>query len=247
MEEQNREERNSTEIKLPGHNCGACGFRTCQEFGELITRKPEQIKRCIYLDKQSILEMEQKTEQKTEQKAEQKTVEESSCSMCGSCEHSFTDSNWKDSLGREFDFVLDLFPGDPGPRETIKLHNPALVKEMEIQKGDILIGRPLGMSCGCPITHCGVAMEVDYRTGILVWCVTGPLMPRANGYKDLGYYSAEAYEGMVKETNTELKVGMRYWFTPHKCMLQWRHSGLVNFISKNSAGLQVRLEGLFIG
>ena len=72
-----------------------------------------------------------------------------------------------------------------------------------------MIGRPLGMSCGCPITHCGVAMEVDRRTGVIVWCVTGPLDPRQQGYKDLGYYIAEGYEGLVHEYRSELKVGMR--------------------------------------
>jgi len=30
-------------------------------------------------------------------------------------------------------------------------------------------------------------------------------------------------------------------------MLQWRHSGLVNFLNKTKDGLQVRLEGLWIG
>jgi hypothetical protein len=30
-------------------------------------------------------------------------------------------------------------------------------------------------------------------------------------------------------------------------MLQWRHSGLVNFLNKAKDGLQVRLEGLWIG
>jgi hypothetical protein len=30
-------------------------------------------------------------------------------------------------------------------------------------------------------------------------------------------------------------------------MLQWRHSGLVNYINRTATGLQVRLEGLWIG
>jgi hypothetical protein len=30
-------------------------------------------------------------------------------------------------------------------------------------------------------------------------------------------------------------------------MLQWRHSGLVNYLNRTSTGLQVRLEGLWIG
>jgi uncharacterized Fe-S cluster-containing protein len=118
---------------------------------------------------------------------------------------------------------------------------------MEIRKGDILIGRPLGMSCGCPITHCGVATEVDLRTGVIVWCVTGPLGAREHGFKDLGYYVAEGYEGLVRETRCELKVGMRYFFQPRMCMLQWRHSGLVNYLNRNREGYQVRVEGLWIG
>lgn len=59
----------------------------------------------------------------------------------------------------------------------------------------ILIGRPLGMSCGCPITHCGMVMEADHRTEVVLWCVTGPLGPRQQCYKDPGYYVAEGYEG----------------------------------------------------
>jgi uncharacterized Fe-S cluster-containing protein len=157
------------------------------------------------------------------------------------------ETDWLDHLGREFDFYLEHFPEEPGPREIILPHNPQLTKEMNIQVGDILIGRPLGMSCGCPITHCGVAMEVDPRTGVIVWCVTGPLGPRAKGYKDLGYYIAEGYEGLVKETRCELRIGMRYFFQPRMCMLQWRHSGLINYLSRNGGQYQVRVEGLWIG
>ncbi len=114
---------------------------------------------------------------------------------------------WRDSLDREFDFYLEHFPEEPGPREIILPHNPLITREMEIAVGDILIGRPLGMSCGCPITHCGVATEVDRRTGVIVWCVTGPLAPRQHGYKDLGYYIAEGYEGLVHEYPLRVEGG----------------------------------------
>jgi len=154
---------------------------------------------------------------------------------------------WRDSLGREFDFYLEHFPEDPGPREIILPHNPLLTREMNIQVGDILIGRPLGMSCGCPITHCGVATDVDARTGVISWCVTGPLEPRQKGFKDLGYYIAEGYEGLVKDSRCELKIGLRYFFQPRMCMLQWRHSGLINYLNRNADHWQVRLEGLWIG
>jgi hypothetical protein len=155
--------------------------------------------------------------------------------------------SWSDTLGREYDFVLEHFPEDPGPREIILPHNPLLTRELDIRVGDVLIGRPLGMSCGCPITHCGVTTQVDHRTGVIVWCVTGPLRPRQEGYKDLGYYVAEGYEGLINRTRKEIKIGMRYFFQPQRCMLQWRHSGLVNYMSRTATGLQVRVEGLWIG
>jgi uncharacterized Fe-S cluster-containing protein len=154
---------------------------------------------------------------------------------------------WRDTLDREFDFYLECLPQDPGPREVILPHNPILTREMDVRAGDLLVGRPLGMSCGCPITHCGVALDVDPRTGVIVWCVTGPLAPRQNGFKDLGYYVAEAYEGLVRESRCDLRIGARYFFQPRMCMLQWRHSGLVNFMRRSPEGLQVRLEGLWIG
>lgn len=217
---------------LPGLNCGSCGYKTCEDFSRAAGEKPEMLKRCIHLEKSAGGESEKMT----------------GCGACGACQQDTNSKGtWKDTLGREFDFILDLFPHEPGPRETIRLHNPMLTRELDVRKGDILIGRPLGMSCGCPITHCGVAMDVDKKTGVIVWCVTGPLNPRQQGYKDLGYYSAEAYEGLVRETRSEIKVGMRYWFMPHKCMLQWRHSGLINFVNKTPNGLQIRLEGLLIG
>jgi len=118
---------------------------------------------------------------------------------------------------------------------------------MNMQVGDVMLGRPLGMSCGCPITHCGVVMNVDHRTGVMNWCVTGPLRARQEGFKDIGYYIAEGYEGLIRESRVDVKIGMRYYFQPRMCMLQWRHSGLVNFLNRTSDGLQVRLEGLWIG
>lgn len=220
--------------QLPGLDCGSCGQKTCAQFADVLLKNPKEIEKCIHL-------------------AQTKSVKcgitenHTGCSSCVSGHASETNLNWKDSLGREFDFILDTFPHEPGPRETILPHNPARTKELEIKVGDIMIGRPLGMSCGCPVTHCGIVISVDYVNGVIVWCVTGPLNPRSKEHKDIGYYSAEAYEGLVKTSNKELKIGMRYWFMPHRCMLQWRHSGLINFISKGKFGLHVRIEGLFIG
>ena len=85
-----------------------------------------------------------------------------------------------------------------------------ITREMNIQAGEVLLGRPLGMSCGCPITHCGVAMSVEHRTGVINWCVTGPLRARQEGYRDIGYYIAEGYEGLIRECRVDVRIGMRY-------------------------------------
>jgi len=228
-------------VELPGLNCGLCGFKTCGELAARLKDEPERIRRCIPLSKDS---MSQKPQ----------AVEHTGCASqtCGECgakaqQSAGEQKKWHDSLGREFDFYLEHFPEDPGPREVIIPRNPMITRELDIQVGDVIIGRPLGMSCGCPITHCGKVMKVERAQGVIVWCVTGPLQPRNEGCKDLGYYSAEAYEGIISEARCEIKIGMRYFFQPRMCMLQWRHSGLVNYVNRISDGLQVRVEGLWIG
>jgi len=227
--------------ELPGLNCGLCGYRTCAEMAEQLPAKPELLKRCLPLSEHR--------ERSSETKPFSVSISKKDCGGCTTACVSKNpgEASWKDSLGREFDFYLEHFPEDPGPREIIIPHNPMITREMDVQRGDILIGRPLGMSCGCPVTHCGIVTEVDKRTGVIVWCVTGPLEPRQHGFKDIGYYIAEGYEGLIKQTRCELKIGMRYYFQPKLCMLQWRHSGLVNYLNRLKDGYQVRLEGLWIG
>jgi len=218
---------------LPGLNCGRCGSATCAEFSARAAADPSLLRRCIHRDRAA--------------SAARPAPASSAARLPAAGRAAPPRAPWTDSLGREFDFVLRHFPEDPGPREVIIPHNPLITRELEVARGDVLIGRPLGMSCGCPVTHCGVVSDVDRRTGVITWCVSGPLRPRAEGFKDVGFYSAQAYEGLVKESRVDPAIGMRYFFQPEMCMLQWRHSGLVNFLNRTPEGLQVRLEGLFIG
>jgi uncharacterized Fe-S cluster-containing protein len=216
---------------LPGLNCGACGSKTCEEFAVEVENKRESLKKCIHI-------------KNGEAKAENHT----NCLSCAGATGLGEKLGWKDGLKREFDFILDLFEGEPGPRETILPYNPALVKELGVKKGDIMIGRPMGMSCGCPVTHCGIVSDVDPRNGVINWYVTGPLRPRSEGFIDIGYYVAQGYEGVIKESKEKIVLGQRYWFLPRRCMLQWRHSGLVNNVTRlNDGSYKVRIEGLFIG
>jgi uncharacterized Fe-S cluster-containing protein len=236
---------NTLDVSLPGLDCGLCGYRTCEQLAAQLATRPELIKRCIHLANH-----QNTTSTVAESAAGQAELPQvgAACAPCCTASPRRADAKpWHDHLGREFDFYLEHFPNEPGPREIILPHNPMITRELDVQVGDLIIGRPLGMSCGCPITHCGVAIAVDARTGVIVWCVTGPLGPRQKGFKDLGYYIAEGYEGLVTETRSELKVGIRYYFQPRMCMLQWRHSGLLNYLSRNQGHYQVRLEGLWIG
>ena len=242
----------SSTLTLPGLDCGLCGFRTCADLEARLATEPQLLKRCVHLSGNTVQGLQGAGGFEARAAREPAACSGPSCASCSPAASSCgrPDSRplpWHDSLGREFDFYLEHFPEDLGPREVILPHNPVITRELDIQRGDLLLGRPLGLSCGCPITHCGVAVDVDRRTGVMTWCVTGPLGPREKGFKDLGFYSAQAYEGMIRDARVEIRIGGRYWFQPRMCMLQWRHSGLVNYLNRTPEGLQVRVEGLWIG
>ena len=149
------QEPNKTILEqLPGLDCGLCGSRTCTSFAETLLTKPQDLEKCIHLRKETV--------KPATERAEPTGL------FCQGCEKTDSDIpfTWKDSLGRDYDFILDSLPGDPGPREIIIPHNPTRTKDLNVQKGDILIGRPMGMSCGCPITHIAVPPSAGARSGL---------------------------------------------------------------------------------
>jgi len=85
------------------------------------------------------------------------------------------------------------FPEEPGPREIIIPHNPMITREMDIQTGDILIGRPWYV-LWLPNYALRHRMNVDKRTGVIVWCVTGRSTTQ-KGFKDLATISPKATKG----------------------------------------------------
>jgi uncharacterized Fe-S cluster-containing protein len=267
---------NVSQIELPGLDCGLCGFPSCDELADRLDDKPELLKRCIPLSADSLGVRAAPPTGESPGNASPFTAPVidpagGSCTPsgdCGGCAAGVAveseakktprivvggglgqgiERTWTDHLGRDVDFVLDSFPEEAGPREMVIPHNPVLTRELDIQPGEILVGRPLGISCGCPVTHCGIVQSVDLKNCTLEWCVTGPLHPRQHGFKDIGYYSAQAYEGLIKARRIDVEIGRRYWFQPRMCMMQWRHSGLVNYMNNTDDGIQVRIEGLWIG
>jgi uncharacterized Fe-S cluster-containing protein len=205
---------------LPKKNCGLCGFKNCRELAYEASKNPDMLRRCVFLPQQ---QFQPQLFQPRE-----------------------TEVTWHDMLGRDYDFVLDPFPEDPGPREHILLANAGNLKMLAVKKGDILFGRP-ALNVGCPVTHCGVVIrEPDYLNGSVEWCIVGPQLARQRG-KNIGLYSIIAYEGIVTESKTKLEFGRRYFFLPRYCVLQARHSGLINTLAKRGDGYHVRLEGIWLG
>lgn len=123
--------------------------------------------------------------------------------------------------------------------------NPINLERLKIKRGDVLYGRPF--PAGCPVQHIGVVVsEPDYFNGALEWCIIGPQAARERGI-DIGYYNIIAYQGIVRHTRVPLEFGRRYFFMPRFCMLQVRHSGLINEIAKLGEGAyRVRIEGVWL-
>jgi len=205
---------------LPGKDCGQCGFKTCAGLAEYMLDHPEAIHRCVYLEQPAIPIQPLTPELKAE------------------------DITWKDMLGREYDFVLEQFPEDPGPREVILPFNPTNVERLCVEPGDILIGRPAAV--GCPVTHVGQVMQdPDPLSGTIQWCVVGPMLAREQGI-EIGQYHIVAYEGLVRHQRKELQIGGRYYFLPRYCMLQSRHSAVISAAARRGDAVRVRLEGIWI-
>lgn len=204
---------------LPGKNCGQCGFQTCAELAAFAAAQPDVLKRCIYREKSP----------------------PATTGLWSMAE----EITWADALGREYEFILEQFPEDPGPRETIVPLNPATIGKLAVKKGDILYGRPALV--GCPVTHVGVVVEEpDYLNGAITWCIVGPLAARDQG-REIGYYQIVAYDGLVRHSREELQIGRRYYFLPRTCVLLSRHSGLISALAKRGDETRVRLEGIWIG
>lgn len=208
-------------FSLPGLNCGSCGFKTCAEMSAELAINPESIKKCVNFKIQTGGLPEESVE-------------------------NFGVFGWKDIYGREYDFILDKFEGDEGPRETIHLFNFQVVKDNNLKVGDIIFGRP--MAAGCPVTHCGKILKIDFLSGLIDWCVVGPLAARAGKAVDIGAYGPVGFDGIIKKTKIEPKIGMRYYWMPRSCMIQWRHCGLITSIARDSGGYyKVRIEGVYLG
>jgi len=111
----------------------ACGYKTCNDFADAIDRTETELKRCIHI-KQTVSNIGFKN-----------------CLSCMGGENLAKNSSGKTALKGKFDFYPRYFEGEPGPkRNNFAIQSNRWVKELGVKKGDVMIGRPMGMSCGSP-------------------------------------------------------------------------------------------------
>jgi uncharacterized protein len=205
--------------RLPGKDCGQCGFATCAGLAAHALTHADALGRCVHLA----------------------AVAPAPPTLGAPRPDEIT---WKDILGRDYELVLEPLPEDPGPRETLLPFNPCNVERLGIRKGDVVYGRPTAV--GCPVTHVGEVMaDPDPLSATLEWCLVGPLAARGRGI-EIGAYTPVAYDGLVRHARVSLQIGRRCYFLPHRCMLQSRHSGVITALAQRPEGMRVRLEGIWI-
>ncbi|MDD4127066.1 MAG: hypothetical protein PHV39_05200 [Methanomicrobium sp.] len=119
-------------------------------------------------------------------------------------------------------------------------------QEINIRRGDILLGRPQG--AGCPVQHVLSVIDADFLTGVIAAYVVSPVIARDNAekVKEIRAYHIIGFEGIAQTINSEPQFGRRQRFLPGFCMMNLGHTGVVNLIVKKETGLHVRVEDIRI-
>lgn len=149
-----------------------------------------------------------------------------------------------DVLGHPYDFVLGPLPGEISARKIVLPFRADMVEKMDIEKGDIVLGRPMG--AGCPIPHALQVIKAEQQTGLLYTWVVGPKYSRDAEVKDVTAYHMIGFEGIANNISKEPAFGCRVTFLPGFCMMALNHTGLVNMLLEKSCGLHVRIEDIRI-
>lgn len=201
----------------PGKNCGLCGAQKCKDFLRLVQAHEKTHEDCPYYSKTAQHNMEKPDL------------------------HYYPE---KDVLGHDYDFVLNPLPGEISARKIVLPFRSDLVEKLSIQKGDYVLGRPMG--AGCPIPHILQVIEADYISGVLYTWVVGPKYSREAEIKDVAAYHMIGFEGVAANIRKKPSFGCRVSFLPGFCMMALNHTGLVNMLLQKSCGLHLRIEDIRI-
>jgi hypothetical protein len=191
--------------KLPGFNCGSCGYKNCAEFAhELIGNKVE-LRLCPVL-----------AQERFNGVALEITEILSGVHTNNSrCYTGVID-------GYEADIELEPLPGESSCREVLM---PFIREELVV--GDTVEYRPLG----CPIVHYAKIIATNGK--LITVNITGPCkrLGYSPDYKEIGCCMVISFEGTY--SGKRISVGETVRFLPKHCMMQKVHSGVVVNIESN--------------
>ncbi len=211
----------------PGKNCGACGSQTCSDFVSRLEAGSAEVDLCPFYSTENTLHPI-------------KIVSRESIPLqVRNATYSGTDV-----AGKEYDFVLLPFPGEPSARKFIVPFRADLVEKWNIKKGDLVTGRPAGP--GCPLYHALRVLSANPITGVLECHTVGPMAARKEDAHDVQAYHVHAFEGIANVIKKPPVLGTRQYFLPGNCMIDLAHTALVNMIFQKPFGTHVRLEDIRI-
>lgn len=202
----------------PGKNCGLCGSKSCQDFLRSVFHEEKDYPECPFYPKEAGLKK-----------------------APGLLEAIYSD---KDILGNPYDFILEPLPGEISARKIVLPFRADMVEKLKIEKGDYVIGRPMG--AGCPVPHVLKVIEADIITGLLYTWVVGPQVAREQEVKNVQAYHMVGFEGIAGQIVKEPAFGNRVTFLPGFCMMNLNHTGLVNMLLEKTYGLHIRIEDIRI-
>lgn len=199
----------------PGKNCGACGRPSCESFESGVRDGDREPEDCPFFFHPE-----------------------------GAGTAAPPVYSGIDVAGKEYDFVLKAFPGEPSARKFVVPFRADLVERWDIRKGDLVTGRPAGP--GCPLYHALRVLSANPVTGVLECHTIGPLAARTEKSHDVQAYHVHAFEGIADVVRRPPKIGLRQPFLPGFCMMDLGHTAVVNMVLSKAEGLHVRLEDIRI-
>jgi uncharacterized Fe-S cluster-containing protein len=215
-----------TKWNPPGKNCGACGSQTCSDFIDRLEAGLTELDMCPFYSIENIVRPEKIMSRENIAQARNSTY------------------SGIDVVGREYDFVLLPFQGEPSARKFIVPFRADLVEKWDIKKGELVTGRPAGP--GCPVYHALRVLSVNPVTGVIECHTVGPMAARKEDVHDVQAYHVHAFEGIASTIKKPPVFGTRQYFLPGNCMLGLAHTALVNMCFQKPSGLHVRLEDIRI-
>jgi len=187
------------ENKLPGYNCGSCGYSNCAKFSRALSHKETTLDACPLMQQ----------EKHKGNKAQIADILRKNFSETKKRIHGVLDKY-------EADILLSPLKGEHACREVL-----LLLTETNATQDSVIKYRPIG----CPIVHFAKILK---REGMLVTVVIIGPCDRGednDAIIPVGNCLVIGFEG--EYSGKDISVGETIRFLPKHCMMQKVHSGVV--------------------